>query len=628
MYNCFKYCVIKDLLVTSMAILLMTQSLVAQEIATTHKWDNKLLLAKDYFLATDYEKAVELYVEVFNIAGYDTALIIKIADCCRLLNDTKNAEAYYRKIIPENQYSIDPYYLLYFGQVLTANSKYDEAYYWFEQYLKLRPDDQLAMTNIRSLRNIASFYVDTSFYVVHPVEINTQYSELCPIYYKEKIFFLTNCYSKNKEFMEWYTSGIDSSGKLLAPVKYPEYFKTLFNEGPAVFYAKDSKMIFTQNYIRNKQSKQPFDIPLKLYAANLDSTNNWRPPQLLPFQENDHSYSQPSITANGEVLYFSSDLPGGFGGYDLYRTTYSCGQWSKPENLGHKINTAGDESFPCIYNDSTLYFSSNGHGGLGLLDIFKVNPNSGTHIENLGAPFNSSLDDFGIILDSTGNKGYFTSNRQNGKANDNIFYFKKIRTSKSIDIVDEYTNEPIEDAKIYISGNDSIPAGITNRQGRDTLILPMDKIVQLNIKKENYLPKVFILQKKPTHVQSNYIITLQSIKQDHIILTDLNDNCIENPRDVIYKVQIYASHKPAHKRELKRKYNGKSKIENVFEDNWNKYLIGAFDSYRNARLCVEKIQVSDAFVVAYINNQRANIIIAKAKTNETHVPSPIKKNNH
>ena len=574
----------------------------------------------------NFENAIALGNQILAKNENDTAVLAKIANSYRFLNDTRNAEIWYSKLINTFEDSIDHKYKLFYAQTLNANGKYEEALYWYKKYAQIAPNDRKVQESIKSLENMPTLCRDTTFYIIRPVHINSDNSELCPIYYNNGILFLTDKTSSNG-LLEWFYSKIDSTGDLTASARFNKSFKTEFNEGPVTFSNHESKMIFTQNFLKDKKAKKDLDeIPLELFSVNKDSLNQWTNPEKLPFILEEYSYSQPSVTENGKVLYFTSNMPGGFGGYDLYFSVFNGSTWSEPVNLGNNINTPDDELFPYIYKDSILYFSSNGHGGLGSLDIFSVNLNdSSFHIQNLGMPINSSQDDFGIIMDENGQNGYVSSNRRNGRYDDDIYSFKRIKMRKKIKIVDSDTQEPIVNASVYLAG-DSSTIWKTEDDGSCTIIIPVNSNAEVEVRKENYEPKPFMIGDLSSASGKSVVIPLQTFGKDedeNIILTAENNIVVSDNKNVVYKVQILASRRPASKKELSKKYRETSKIERTEEDNWYKYTIGKFSSYSAARKCLTASKVADAFVVAYINNKKVHITVAKKETNETSVRSPI-----
>ena len=584
----------------------------------------KIQKADDYFNKSDYIDAIEIYKDILSKVGDDTTIICKIGDSYRLLNDSKNAEEWYRKVLPGNEKNVNPNYLLYFGQVLTANNKYDEAIYWYKEYFKARSNDPRALESIKSLENLSNLYYDTTFYIVYPLNINTEFSEFSPAFYKNGIFFISDRASKKSGFTSWYKSDFNASGELLTPKKYDNPFKTEYNEGPVAFYGNYSKMIFSQNYFKGKANKKDItEVPLQLFMTRELQDNKWESPEILPFVDSKYSYAQPTVTEDGTTLYFSSNLPGGDGGADIYKSEYKGDRWSEPVNMGNTINTPGDEMFPFIFQDSILFFSSNGHGGLGGLDIFRINLKDTGRIENMGLPINSSKDDFGFILDKDGLSGYISSNRPNGKGADDIYGFKQIRISITIKIIDEITKLPVSNAEVFSLNNENEPIGITDKNGSCTLVIPVCEVFKVKVKKENYESKVYSFQETKPLANPVAVISIQTDTKEKIVLTDENDSVIENPKNVIYKVQILASRKPARNKELKRKYSGPLKITKFEEDHWHKYSIGEFSSYKEAKECLIDCNVNDAFIIAYVNRKKVYITIAKSATNETNVLSPI-----
>lgn len=192
----------------------------------------------------------------------------------------------------------------------------------------------------------------------------------------------------------------------------------MLHEGPAVFFDQDRKVIFT----RSNGRKSPDDTRnLQLMIAEKKPSGKWSTPKKL-FANPGYSTAHPATYDQGTVLYFSSDRPGGYGGSDIYRSRFANGSWSQPENLGPAVNTAGNELFPTLDSEGILYFASNGHGGLGGLDIFRFKTTETGELVNLGYPINSSADDFGIIFSQDQMEGYFSSRRTGA---DRIFRFEK-----------------------------------------------------------------------------------------------------------------------------------------------------------------------------------------------------------
>jgi len=356
----------------------------------------KLKKADEYYELQGYRQALALYLEIVRKAENDTVLILRIANSYRMLNDHTNAEEWYRKVVVNHEADISPKYKLYFAQELATNGKYDEALYWFKEYYKSAEKDPRGLAGIKSIENLSSLWYDTIFYVVYPIQLSTQYSEFCPAYYKNKIVFLTDNDDSRTGFFSWFISEPDSNGNLIEAVPLENHLKTEYNAAPLTFYESGTKVIFSENYTPGKLNKKEInEIPLQLFSADVGPDDQWTNPVLLPFVRKEYSYTQPSVSEEGMTLYFSSNMSGGYGGADIYKSEIKNGTWSDPENLGSTINTPGDEMFPFIFQDTVLFFSSDGHGGLGGLDILKINlTDNQNRAELIGVPINSSMDIF------------------------------------------------------------------------------------------------------------------------------------------------------------------------------------------------------------------------------------------
>jgi tetratricopeptide (TPR) repeat protein len=654
-------------------ILLFFTATAHSQVVKPYLYQEKLQKADERFNVFDYNGAIELYKEIIEKFGTDTSVTIRIANSFRLLNNPTSAEEWYRKALVDNKGPINPLYKLHFAQILTMNKKYHDALYWFKEYYKNSSTSDLrAQEAIASIENISTFYEDTIFYVAYPLDMNSKYAEFGVCRYKDGMVFLSDRSSSGQSYLSWYFSTLGADGNFSKPVRFDVGFKAKYNQGPLVFYDNYKKVIFSQNYLP-EFSTQTKEVPLQLFSASVDANNQWKDIKMIPFKSKGNSFTQPSVSGDGNTLYFSSDVAGGFGGTDLYMSKLQNNKWGQPVNLGNKINTPGDEMFPFVFQDSLLYFSSNGHGGLGGLDIFKVNLKNNSKPENLGAPINSPNDDFGIVLDKDGSGGYFASNRPGGSGADDIYRFKVIRKTRSIKIIDGNTSLPLSNVDIFgIDNGHEKRLGVSDQDGGYDLVVPIGKAYQIRLKVENYesknytletgLPKQndliviplkavekieavpFIVETKKEE-QVNAPPAPESLKQEkvaiippalenkpsnpqtkkieeRVILSDKSNKPIVNPKNVVYKVQIFASRISTDEAEVRLKYKGNLKIGSFYEDQWYKYSIGEFTTYTEAKQCLYESKVYDAFIIAYMDGGKVKITIAKAATNETEVEKP------
>ncbi|MCF6184641.1 MAG: carboxypeptidase regulatory-like domain-containing protein, partial [Bacteroidales bacterium] len=267
---------------------------------------------------------------------------------------------------------------------------------------------------------------------IHNLNINTKNQDFGTAYYKDKIVFTSSraklkliqrvWFMNDLPFLNLYVAEPENS-ELIKVKPFGRNINKKYNEGPASFNEAGNFMAFTRNNykVKNKNDK----IKLQIFTSKFKN-NEWTDIKPMNFNSNKYSVGHPALTADGNTMYFASDMPGGFGGVDIYVTNKNKeGQWSKPINLGSDINTKGDEMFPFIYENSFLFFASDGLGGLGGLDLFYVRKkgNIFTIPKNIGAPINSSKDDFAFILNKKMTAGYFSSDRKDGKGSDDIYSF-------------------------------------------------------------------------------------------------------------------------------------------------------------------------------------------------------------
>ncbi len=267
--------------------------------------------------------------------------------------------------------------------------------------------------------------------------VNSDELEYSPVFYKDGIVFVTTrteslLYSNIKDkraggvhLMSMYWSQRDEEGFLKEPESFSNELITKVHEGPMTFDQTASTIFFSRNELSEFAPDKL--LKMQIYQAEKDSLEIWGKVQKLSFNNTAYNFMHPTISAEGDVLYLASDVPGGQGGMDLYMVKKVGEIWGQMVNLGPTVNTPGNEVFPYIAADGALYFSSDGHGGLGNLDLFFTMQNSSSQKwsapENLGAPFCSPADDLGFIVDSENRNGYFSSDRLGGFGMDDIYSF-------------------------------------------------------------------------------------------------------------------------------------------------------------------------------------------------------------
>ena len=386
---------------------------------------------------------------------------IKLAHSYRLINDFEAAAPLYAEIVtlPESE----PINMLHYSRVLMTLKKYDLAADWLNKYMDARPNDQVATMLLGSCQQSADFMCDTGLYTVKLIENPDFASAFGQVNYGDGVVFAADkkviIDSKKdpwtgKSFYELYYKPKDASGNYLEAQPLSGDINGKYHEGPAVFTKEGDIVFFTRsNYFKNKLFKSSLnENNLKLFSARLVE-GEWKQLEELPFNSDEYSVGHPALSPDEATLYFISDMPGGFGGTDIYKSEFDGKKWGKPENLGIVINTPGDEMFPFFSGDGKLYFSSDVHFNMGGLDIFcstyDKEKKQWLPIETLSYPLNSSHDDFAYVQTAGAKSGYITSNRHSP---DEIYEFKLIDPVLNLigKVIEKGSKLPITNAVIIV----------------------------------------------------------------------------------------------------------------------------------------------------------------------------------
>ncbi len=431
----------------------------------------RLRSANESYDQAAYAVAAKDYEYVLH-SRLDKEAIEKVADCYRQMGNSVKTEYWYRKALRLSDEK--PIWNLYLGEACMKNGKYDSAKVALSRYIEFNKDDYHAQRMLESCSNMQQYYRDTTLYTITPLRMNSPgVNYFAPAFYRSGILFSSDRAEKglsrtksdwtgNRYLDLFYVKKTDK-GNWLDPEPLRGDVNGKFNEGPMVVTHDNSTMYFTRNdYIKNVAEKnQKNTNVLKIFRAEFQE-GEWLLKGEMYFNNADYSSGHPAINRDGTVMYYVSDMPWGYGGTDIYMVRWEGGQqWSQPVNLGPTINTDGNEMFPFIWNDSTLYFASDGHLGMGGLDIFESKMVDGqwTKPQNLNYPINSSADDFSYIVDSLARSGYFSSNRNS--QSDKIYSFVKVPPKLIVEL-------DITDEKGVALNN--IAVKITENQLRDTTV--------------------------------------------------------------------------------------------------------------------------------------------------------------
>lgn len=452
--------------------------------------------ADQEFEEFSYSNAVTYYKLALKREENKEYITGQIALAYRNLNMPDSAEVWFKKVVTyENS---TPDFKFYLAESLLSNEKYSEAKYWYSEYAASVGSNTRSLEKLSALENMDQFFSNTDQIKLDTIGQNSPGLDFSPAFYKDGLIFISsrprsawvnlefNWDASN--FLDYYfVSQADQPAAF-----YEQGLNSKFHEGPLVFYNEYQSVVFTRNNLdkRKLQKDEKGVTNLKLFFAVWDeSSQQWVNEE--PFVHNDESYStsSPAISEDGSMLIFSSDRPGGYGASDLYISIKEPAGWSTPENLGPEVNSEGRDGFPFIY-DGQLYFSSDGHGGLGGLDLYRIDLNgtkSRGKATNLGVPFNSSRDDFGFIRKEDG--GYFSSNRVKGNKDD-IYKFDYQKLTYAMvagEVYDQQANIPIDGSDVFFKDdNGKYRYTRSNKEGKFMIPIPVNSSWLATAEKYNF----------------------------------------------------------------------------------------------------------------------------------------------
>jgi len=459
----------------------------------------KIKKAEKYYEGYSYEKSIEKFSE---ITDKTPEMYREIAESYFRIGDYDSAEENYAELIATDAKTAED--LLNYAQVLKINKKYPEAIQRMEEYHSMVANDSRAEEVLKNKEYYKQLQKDKGQFKIDTLSINTKQEDFGPSFYKEKVVFASSREGVKPIRRKWNWNGLPflniyeaekgEDGQLKNPKQFNKKINKKYHEGPATFNAEGNYMVFTRNNYDGKSSDQV--IKLQLFTSTQDEKGDWSEPKGIHFNSNEYSVGHASLTNDGKTMYFASDMPGGKGGVDIYKVKRKeDGTWGTPVNMGEKINTEGDEMFPFIHEKGMLFFSSNGKAGLGGLDVFVAQlkeDNTIGKVENLGAPLNTNLDDFGFILDKEMKQGYFSSNREGGKGDDDIYAFelqKPFTFGKTIKgVAKSKTGDILANAKVslYDENGKVIETVTTGEDGSYSFTVDADKKFKLAGTKEKY----------------------------------------------------------------------------------------------------------------------------------------------
>ena len=418
-----------------------------------------------------YVDAIKTYEKVAAKGYKSEDMFKKLGNAYYFNSDFQNAAKWYGELFAMNT-KVEPEYYFRYAQSLKSTGDISKANKFLDEFNAISKNDSRGKLYKEDVNYLDQIKANSGRYQIEDAGINSRYSDYGSFIYNNKIYFAsardTGNFTKRKHkwtgeyFTNIYDADLDpATGSTSKVNKFKSAINTKFHEASPVF-TKDGKTVYftRNNYIDGKKGKDENKVTLiKLYKAELGKDNKWTNITELPFNSNNYSTAHPALSPDEKTLYFASDMPGSIGESDIYKVTINPnGGYGPPENLGNSINTEGKETYPYLTSENEIYFASDGHPGLGGLDVFVGDiDNSGkvSNIQNVGADVNSPKDDFAYIIDPETRRGFFSSNKEGGQGSDDIYKFIETKRLKCVQelygvITDAETGAVLPGAKVTL----------------------------------------------------------------------------------------------------------------------------------------------------------------------------------
>lgn len=425
---------------------------------------------------------------------------LHLARCYHKLGRMDEAEKAYSEVVfgkgnlPGHKFEL--------ARFLKARGKYKKAAVWFRKFAEESPDPTLGLKWERSCDLALALMQDSLGYKIMPQPVvNSKASEIAPAFYANGIafasarkrgFFFRFFNRKSKEpFYDLYHAEKGSGGRLRKPQYMRNNMNTKFHDGPTIFSPSEHVAFVTRSRMGEggKRRDAAGYNRVNIYQVE-NRLRRWRKAEPVPFNSHEYNVAHPAISRDAGTLFFASDMPGGYGGTDIYVSYLLNDEWTTPENLGPRVNSEANEGFPFLSNDSTLYFSSDRAEGLGGKDIFIARRRKGDwgNVRNAGYPLNTPADDFGFCMQPGNPFGFFASNRAGGKGDDDIYGFRRYKGLDAI-VVDAKTGEALEDVKVRVQDiNMKDHHYRTNKSGTFRHYLRVGHELMVDVEKADYHP--------------------------------------------------------------------------------------------------------------------------------------------
>lgn len=485
------------------------------------------------FTLFQFQKAAKHYTRVLSKRPTNYKALSNIADVYRITGDYDNALKWYGEVVKSSECS--PVQKFYYAQMLRTAGQYDSAKVYYQKYADLVSGDPRGKRLADGIDMIPQWLKDSLHVRVTQYAHNTPVADFSPAYYKgDSIIVFASSRGSGKidelwsgtPFLDLFISEKNDTG-YTAPSPLPGNVNKEFHEGPMVLDTSGTTMYFTRNnYIKKKKKSEEGIMKLKVFKAEFKD-DKWTELSDLPFNSDEYSVGHPTLSPDGKYLYFASDMPheNAQGGQDLYYVEITSSGFEPPVNLGPGINTKGDEVFPFMHKNGTLYFASDSYEGFGGLDVYSATKGSDGKwgiVTNLSYPINSSKDDFGLVYNKTLDGGFFSSNRPGGAGSDDIYLFDKKNAVVLLGkVIDKKTREPISEATVKLMESNSTEADslLTDKKGKFQFSLNINQDYSISADKYGYflVSEINVSTRKAGKDTIEVVLELQRISVGEVV---------------------------------------------------------------------------------------------------------------
>lgn len=469
-------------------------ALMAMDARAQGGADGRVHAGDQWFKQMAYAMAIPEYKAAADMGAVNEHVSKRLAECYRRTGDTENAEHWYAQAV--KFLNREPADIYHYAQVLKSNGKYEAAQEQMDRYLQLvRPEGEPRRSNI--IDYAKKFGLGMDRFTVRAVGINTPDIEMAAAWAGSRQVIFSSSRNRTtgvhrvaawdgQPFLDLFIAERGPNGDLSDARELPGDVNSKLHEGPLTVASDQRQLWFTRN---NRQRSQSGVNRLSILHATLMG-DEWRTDRGFTLNNSEISVAHPALSPDGAWMVFTSDMPGGNGGTDLYRCKREGDQWGEPENLGPEVNTPGNEAYAFVAADGTLWFASDGHPGLGGMDVYAAPRDADGRwsvVINAEAPVNSPSDDFGFILDTDGKTGYFTSDRPGGKGRDDIYAFEMNRPLEQRYlctgfVIDDENESPLIDVevKLFDANGQLLGSTFTDAKGTYTFAVEKDREYQVS----------------------------------------------------------------------------------------------------------------------------------------------------